>query len=101
MISLDEERHEFEMKDNHRKAVVELIQFLKSFIGSELNNRTPKELQTRVFAIARDNRIEPKEFFMLLYRVLINSDKGPRIGNYLLDLGIERTCNILKRYLNN
>lgn len=99
--SLDGERFEFEMNDNQRKAIVDLIEFLKSFIGSELNPSSPKELQTRVFAIARDNTLEPKEFFVLLYRVLINSDKGPRIGNYLLDLGIERTCNILEKYLNN
>jgi len=99
--SFDGERFEFEMNDNQKKAIVDLIESLKSFIGSELNPSSPKELQTRVFTIARDNTLEPKEFFVLLYRILINSDKGPRIGNYLLDLGIERTCNMLKKYLNN
>ncbi len=62
---------------------------------------TPKNLQSKVFDIARNNAMEPKEFFILLYKMLINSDRGPRIGNYALDLGIERTCNILQRYLVN
>jgi lysyl-tRNA synthetase class I len=30
---------------------------------------------------------------------LLNMDRGPRLGNYALDLGIERTCNILERYI--
>jgi lysyl-tRNA synthetase class 1 len=43
--------------------------------------------------------MEPKELFTLLYKILINSDRGPRIGNYVLDLGVERTNNILQKYL--
>jgi lysyl-tRNA synthetase, class I len=35
----------------------------------------------------------------LLYKMLLNMDRGPRLGNYALDLGIERTCNILERYI--
>jgi lysyl-tRNA synthetase class 1 len=97
----DEEKFEIEMKDNHKKAITELIQSLKSFIGYEQKPETPKNLQSRVFDIARNNAMEPKELFTLLYKMLINSDRGPRIGNYVLDLGIERTCNILQRYLVN
>jgi lysyl-tRNA synthetase class 1 len=97
----DEEKFEIEMKDNHKKAITELIQSLKSFIGYEQKPETPKNLQSKVFDIARNNAMEPKEFFILLYKMLINSDRGPRIGNYALDLGIERTCNILQRYLVN
>jgi lysyl-tRNA synthetase class 1 len=95
----EEEKFEIEMTDNYRKAIAELIQSLKSFIGSEQKPDTPKNLQSKVFDIARDNKIEPKEFFTLLYKMLINSDRGPRIGNYILDLGLERTSNILQRYL--
>ena len=95
----EEEKFEIEMTDNYKKAIAELIQSLKSFIGSEQKPDTPKNLQSKVFDIARDNKIEPKEFFTLLYKMLINSDRGPRIGNYILDLGLERTSNILQRYL--
>jgi lysyl-tRNA synthetase, class I len=35
----------------------------------------------------------------LLYRMFLNADRGPRIGNYLLDLGIDRATRLLKRYL--
>jgi len=96
---LTEEKFEIEMKDNYNKAIKELIQSLKSFVGSEQESDAPKNLQSNIFNIARNNQIEPKEFFMLLYRMLLNTDRGPRLGNYVLDLGIEQTCNILERYI--
>lgn len=98
-LSSDEEKFEIEMKDNHKKAIADLIQTLKLFIGSERDSDSPKNLQSKVFDIARDNGMEPKEFFTLLYKIMINSDRGPRIGNYVLDLGVERTNNILQKYL--
>jgi lysyl-tRNA synthetase class 1 len=79
---------------------MELSQVLKTFIGHEHDLEAAKTLQTKIFEIARNNEMEPKEFFMLLYRILINSDRGPKIGSYVLDLGIERCRSIIGRYLN-
>ena len=95
-----QEKFEIEMKENYGKAIKELIQTLKSFLGSEQESDAPKNLQSKIFNIARTYEIEPKEFFTLLYRMLLNADRGPRLGNYALDLGIERTCNILERYIS-
>ena len=96
---LTEEKFEIEMKENYNKAIKDLIETLKSFIGSEHESEAPKNLQSKIFNIARNNQMEPKEFFTLLYRILLNTGRGPRLGNYALDLGIERTCNILERYI--
>jgi lysyl-tRNA synthetase class 1 len=41
----------------------------------------------------------PKELFTLLYMMFLNSERGPRIGNYFLDLGIDRVSGVLGRYL--
>ncbi|HYX56274.1 MAG TPA: lysine--tRNA ligase [Nitrososphaeraceae archaeon] len=95
-----QEKFEIEMKENYGKAIKELIQTLKSFLGSEHESDAPKNLQSKIFNIARTYEIEPKEFFTLLYRMLLNADRGPRLGNYALDLGIERTCDILERYIS-
>jgi lysyl-tRNA synthetase class 1 len=43
--------------------------------------------------------MEPREFFTLLYRMFLNAERGPRIGNYFLDLGIDRAAAVIKRYL--
>ena len=100
-IGLTTEGVEIEMNESQRKAMGEMLDVIRSFIGSEADPETPKNLQSRVFDIARNNRLDPKEFFKLLYRILINADRGPRIGNYAVDLGLERTCQILEKYLVN
>src|SRR6266496_4689101 len=100
-FTLTAERADIEVDESQRKAMREILDAIRSFIGTEQDPETPKNLQSRVFEIARNNQIEPKEFFRLLYRILINSDRGPRIGNYVIDLGLERTCQILEKYLVN
>jgi lysyl-tRNA synthetase, class I len=100
-FTLTAERADIELDESQRKAMREILDAIRSFIGSEQDPETPKNLQSRVFEIGRNNQIEPKEFFRLLYRILINSDRGPRIGNYVIDLGLERTCQILEKYLVN
>jgi lysyl-tRNA synthetase class 1 len=95
------EEFKIDMTDNQKKAVSELIQILTAFTNFEHDPQAAKILQTKVFDVARKYELEPKDLFTILYKMLINSDRGPRISNYILDLGIERTCNILRRYTVN
>ncbi|MDQ5842743.1 MAG: lysine--tRNA ligase, partial [Thermoproteota archaeon] len=96
-----DEKFEIRLSDVHRKAVQELIESIRPFAGLPDSPDNAKNLQSNIFSIARANGIEPKEFFALLYRMFLNTDRGPRIGNYLLDLGINRATSLLKRYLND
>jgi lysyl-tRNA synthetase class 1 len=95
-----DEKFEIPLSDLHRKAVQELIEAIRPFTGLIDSADNAKNLQSNVFSVARANGIEPKEFFALLYRMFLNTDRGPRIGNYLLDLGIERATSLLKKYLH-
>ena len=94
-----DERFEIQLSDSHRKAVQELIEAIRPFAGLPDTADNAKDLQSKVFYTARANGIEPKEFFTLLYRMFLNADRGPRIGNYFLDLGIDRATSMLQRYL--
>jgi lysyl-tRNA synthetase class 1 len=87
------------LSDSHLKAVKELIETINQFSGLSDTADNAKNLQSKVFDIARANGIDTKEFFTLLYRMFLNADRGPRMGNYLLDLGIDRARSILERYL--
>ena len=97
----DDEKFEIQLSDVHRKAVQELIEAMRPYAGTPDSPDNAKRLQSNVFSIARANDIEPKEFFTLLYRMFLNAEKGPRIGNYLLDLGIDRAAALLDRYLHS
>jgi lysyl-tRNA synthetase, class I len=94
-----DEKFEVQLSDSHRKAVQELIEAIRPFAGLPDTADNAKDLQSKVFYTARANGIEPKEFFNLLYRMFLNADRGPRIGNYFLDLGIDRATSVLQRYL--
>jgi lysyl-tRNA synthetase class 1 len=94
-----DEKFEIQLSDLHIKAVRELIEAIRPFADLPDTPDNAKSLQSTVFSIARANSIEPKEFFALLYRMFLNSEKGPRIGNYILDLGVGRAANMLMRYL--
>jgi len=97
-LTLGAERSDIEMNDIQRKAIRELLDAIKDFSRKGEDSETPNELQSRIFDIARNNGLEPKEFFRLLYRMLINADRGPRIANYIIDLGLERTSKIIREY---
>jgi lysyl-tRNA synthetase, class I len=86
---------------DEKKAVSQLIEGLQSFRNLEKDPETPKMLQSKIFEIARSNFLEPKNFFKLIYRLLLNTDTGPRLGNYAVDLGIEKTCEILSKHLDH
>ena len=99
-VAQEAEIFEVQLSETQRKAVTELIEAVKSFDQIPSTPDNAKTLQSKVFDVARSNAIEPKEFFTMLYRMLLNADRGPRIGNYFLDLGIERVIQVLNRYLH-
>ena len=94
-----DEKFKVQLSGLQRKAVQELIEVVRPFAGMSDSGDNAKNLQSKVFNVARNNGIEPKEFFTLLYRMFLNADRGPRIGNYFLDLGVDRAIAVVQRYL--
>ncbi len=52
-------------------------------------------LQNAVFTLAKKHGLEPGPFFKTLYRVLIGSDSGPRLGPYIVAMGREKVASAL------
>lgn len=96
---IQDKKFEVQLTESHRKAVQDLIEAVRPFAGLTDTADNAKNLQSKVFYTARTNGIEPKDFFTLLYRMFLNANRGPRIGNYFLDLGVERAISTLERYL--
>ena len=91
--------HEITITTSEKKALIELVNILKEYDLKEDLEDTAKGIQTSIFEIARKNNMEPREFFKLLYRILINNDRGPKLGNYFIDLGIERTRKMILKHI--
>ncbi len=82
----------YELKGNEKMAVEELLKRLKIDIDAE-------EIQSAIFEAARKSNVKPREFFKILYIVLLGSPRGPRLGPYIATMGIRNVTQALKRAL--
>ncbi len=79
-----------EINDNEREAVVELAGVVNA---SEDENY----LQNVIFTLARKHNIPTGHFFKILYRILIGSESGPKLGPYIIAMGRENVAAALAK----
>ncbi len=79
-----------DLGEAERKAVADLIASLEG-------QKEPERVQFEIFEVAKRNGIPPGDFFRLLYEILLGSEKGPRLGPYIVDTGVKRTSSALTR----
>jgi lysyl-tRNA synthetase class 1 len=79
-----------ELTEKEREVLAELATSLTTI-------READKVQFEIFEIAKRRGIPPGDYFKLLYRVLLGSEKGPRLGPYIVDTGVERTISSLER----
>jgi lysyl-tRNA synthetase class 1 len=63
-----------------KKAVAE---FAKAMMGA----KDAESIQNAAFEAAKKNGLKPGEFFPAVYAILLGSDRGPRLGPYVIDAG--------------
>ena len=80
------------LSEKEKKAINELIEFLKTEDSAE-------KIQNAIFQIARKHEIKPSNFFKVLYLILLGTQKGPRLGPYMVAMGRENVIQALKRAL--
>ncbi len=81
------------LDDRQRKAVAELVERIKMATSAE-------QVQNAIFETAKSNSIDVPAFFSLLYMILLGSDRGPRLGPYIFDVGKDRVAQMLLSQLN-
>nr|BDD43802.1 lysine--tRNA ligase [Spirochaetaceae bacterium] len=74
------------------------IRALTAAVSEGMEEKSDRDVQNAIYEIARNEGIEPKEFFPVLYTVLVGKEKGPRLGGFLKTLGRARVTAILERY---
>ena len=79
-----------ELSSEETDAVRELIQVLRTEADEE-------KIQGAIFSTARKHDVKPKQFFKLIYTVLLGTPEGPRLGPYILAMGRKNVINALER----
>lgn len=59
---------------------------------------TEDELQNRIFQLAKENNLPPKEAFQSLYKALIGEDHGPRVSLMILEDKSKASLALKKQY---
>ncbi|MEM1586093.1 MAG: lysine--tRNA ligase [Candidatus Bathyarchaeia archaeon] len=81
-----------ELSSAEASAIRYLIQKIRAESEAE-------KIQGAIFEAARQNNIEPKEFFKKLYMVLLGVPSGPRLGPYIITMGRENVIRALENTL--
>ncbi len=78
--------------ENTKKSLKELADVLSS-------DNEPVDLQNTIYQIAKSNAVQPKDFFKTLYQIILASDRGPKIGPFIIDIGRKKVAQTLLEYL--
>lgn len=71
-----------------KAAIKEIIKLLSKKANGE-------KLQEQVYDIIKAHNLNSSKFFALLYRILLNKDKGPRLGPFIVAIGTDKVKRLL------
>ena len=83
---------EARIDDISKKALSELASVLSS-------ENEPIDLQNMIYQIAKNNGVQPKDFFRILYQIILASDRGPKLGPFIRDIGRKKVALTISEYL--
>ena len=72
---------------------------LKKLAKLLAENEKIEDLQNSIYSIAKENQVQPKDFFRLLYQIILSTDRGPKIGPFIEDIGTKNVADTISRYI--
>jgi len=88
----EEEPAQLQLNDITKKALKQLVGILDA-------EKEPEDLQNTIYNIAKENNIAPKEFFMVLYQIVLAANRGPKIGPFIIDIGRKKVAQMIGRHI--
>ena len=88
----EHEKMQIDLDDPTKKALKILINALTKDEGSE-------DIQNTIYQIAKSNDIQPKNFFRILYQIILGTSKGPKIGPFISDIGRKQVAKTLSEHV--
>jgi lysyl-tRNA synthetase class 1 len=86
-----QEKAEINLDELAKKALNELATALDS-------EEEPEDIQNTIYQIAKSNDVQPKDFFKILYQIILGTSRGPKIGPFISDIGRKQVAKTLSEY---
>jgi len=83
------DRGKIELGEDEKKALESLLMTLDETLDGE-------KIQNTIFQTAKDNGLKPAKFFKIIYSLLLGVDRGPKAGNLIKTIGVQRAKEIFK-----
>ena len=81
-----------EIDDSCKAALKQLVKLLEENVEIE-------DLQNSIYSIAKENQVQPKDFFKILYQIILSTNRGPKIGPFIEDIGKKKVADIISKYI--
>ena len=91
----DEPQHE--LMGEITKDLLDLMKVNWEFL--EQKDEEIEDLQNEIYQIAKGDDIEPKDFFKVLYQIILSTTRGPKIGPFILDIGKQNVAEKIGKYV--
>ena len=88
----EQEKVDVQIDETTKKALKELADVLAA-------ENEPEDLQNTIYQIAKKNNVQPKDFFKILYQIILSTTRGPKIGPFIADIGRKKVSQTLSSYL--
>ena len=83
---------EIVIDDSTKAALKQLVKLLEENIEIE-------DLQNSIYSIAKENQIKPKDFFRIIYRIIISGPRGPKLGPFIEDIGKKKVVDMISMHI--
>jgi len=72
---------------------------LKQLADLLQKDETLEDLQNSIYSIAKENQVQPKDFFKILYQIILSKDRGPKIGPFIEDIGKKKVADAISKHI--
>ena len=87
-----------EVNSDNKIIFQDMLNVLKSQITE---SDTAEEIQTLLYEVGKKHQFDNlKDFFKLVYQVLLGQEQGPRLGSFIKLYGVQETIKIIEEKVN-
>lgn len=92
----DEFDQQEKIQVNLNDAAKKALKILVDALGAK---EEPEDIQNTIYQIAKSNGVQPKDFFKILYQIILGTSRGPKIGPFISDIGRKQVAQTLSEYI--